>query len=236
MEPRTLVLWEVDHTLMETGGVGAELFRDAFEQVTGRKLEHAADVTGRTEPAIFLQTLQLHGIPGTKELLDRYADLLAAGYRARASVLRARGRSLPGAQAAIAALERIGAVVQSVLTGNLRRVAETKLQVFGLDAGLDLDVGAYGADDLVRARLVLIARRRAAEKYEVPFSSGSTILIGDTAGDVAAARDGGAQVIAVASGRSTAAELRQAGARLVLASLQELDVLVEAILDEPPHA
>jgi phosphoglycolate phosphatase len=54
----TLVLWDVDHTLMETGGVGAELFRAAFEQATGRALEHAATVTGRTEPAIFRETAE----------------------------------------------------------------------------------------------------------------------------------------------------------------------------------
>lgn len=79
MVARTLVLWDIDHTLIETRGVGAELFREAFEQATGHKLEHPADVTGRTEPAIFQETVETHGIAYTDELLERYTYLLSAG-------------------------------------------------------------------------------------------------------------------------------------------------------------
>jgi phosphoglycolate phosphatase len=229
MGARTLVLWDVDHTLMETGGVGAELFRAAFEQATGRALEHAATVTGRTEPAIFKETAERQGIAWSPELFDRYAGLLARGYRERAAEMSRRGRALPGAAAAIAALAGTDVVVQSVLTGNLRPVAEAKLETFGLDGGLDLDVGAYGSDDLVRARLVGIARARAGRKYQARFDGGATVLVGDTPGDVEAALEGGARVVAVASGRNTADELRQAGAAIVLPDLQDTDRLVRAV-------
>jgi phosphoglycolate phosphatase len=231
MGARTLVLWDVDHTLMETGGVGAELFRAAFEQATGRALEHAATVTGRTESAIFRETAELHGISWSNELFDRYADLLARGYRQRTAEMTRRGRALPGAAAAIAALAGADTVVQSVLTGNLRPVAQAKLQTFGLDGGLDLNVGAYGSDDPVRARLVGIARARACRKYQTRFDGRATVLVGDTPGDVQAALEGGARVIAVASGRNTAEELRQAGAGIVLPDLQDSDGLVRAVLD-----
>jgi phosphoglycolate phosphatase len=230
MGARTLVLWDVDHTLMETGGVGAELFRAAFEQATGRALEHAATVTGRTEPAIFKETTERQGIAWSTELFDRYADLLARGYRERAAEMSRRGRALPGAAAAIAALAGTDAVVQSVLTGNLRPVAQAKLETFALDGALDLDVGAYGSDDPVRARLVGIARARAGRNYQTRFDGGATVLVGDTPGDVEAALDGGARIIAVASGRNTADELRQAGARIVLPDLQDTDGLVRAVL------
>lgn len=230
MGARTLVLWDVDHTLMETGGVGGELFSAAFEQATGRALEHAATVTGRTEPAIFKETAERQGIAWSTELFNRYADLLARGYRQRVAELSRRGRALPGAAAAIAALAGSDAVVQSVLTGNLRPVAQVKLETFGLDSGLDLDVGAYGSDDLVRARLVGIARVRAGRKCEARFDGGATVLVGDTPGDVEAALDGGARIVAVASGRNTADELRQAGARIVLPDLQDTDGLVRTVL------
>jgi phosphoglycolate phosphatase-like HAD superfamily hydrolase len=52
-----LILWDIDHTLIDTGGVGSDVFRDAFEQVTGHKIDKMADVTGRTEPIIFRETL-----------------------------------------------------------------------------------------------------------------------------------------------------------------------------------
>ncbi len=233
MTVRTLVLWDVDHTLIETRGVGAELFREAFEQATGRRLEHPAEVTGRTEPDIFAETAELHSIPFTSELLDRYATALAAAYQARAAELAARGRAVPGAAEAIGALANAGGVIQSVLTGNLRAVAEVKLQAFRLADGLDLDAGAFGSDDPVRARLVRIAQRRAAGKYRARFDARTTVLIGDTPSDVDAARDGGARIIAVATGKSTVAELRSAGAGLVLPDLTDTVALVKAVTGVP---
>ncbi len=230
MAVRKLVLWDVDHTLIETRGVGRELFRDAFKGATGRDLEHAATVTGRTERIIFRETVEMHSIPYTPELFDRYADLLARGYRVRIAELARRGRALPGAVDTIAALADVGIIVQSVLTGNLRSVAETKLTTFGVNIGLDLDVGAYGCDDDVRAELVRVAQRRAYEKYGTRFEADTTVVIGDTPSDIAAAHEGGARVIAVASGKSTLEELAQAGADLVLAGLENTVVVMEAVV------
>jgi phosphoglycolate phosphatase-like HAD superfamily hydrolase len=235
MGAHTLVLWDVDHTLMETRGVGAELFRSAFSQATGRELVHPAEVTGRTEPAIFRETVELHHIHYNAALFDRYANLLAAGYEAHAAELARRGRALPGAHAAITALGQVDGIVQSVLTGNLRPVAETKLETFGLDVGLDLDVGAYGSDHDERACLVPIARRRDADKYRARFDSQNTALIGDSPSDVQAGLDSGTRVIAVATGRNSAAELRQAGGSLVLASLQDTPAVVAAVLQGTDH-
>ena len=228
---RTLVLWDVDHTLMETGGVGAELFRAAFEQATGSPLEQEVTVTGRTEPAIFREAAERQSIAWSPELFDRYALLLARAYRERAGEMARRGRALPGAAEAVTALGREGTVVQSVLSGNLRPVAQVKLETFGLDTGLDLDVGAYGSDDTVRARLVRIAQHRASSKYQAAFDARATVLIGDTPADVQAGHEGGARVVAVASGRNTADELSQAGAEVVLHDLQDSDRLIHAILD-----
>jgi phosphoglycolate phosphatase len=230
MDGRTLVLWDVDHTLMETGGVGAELFRAAFEEATGSPVEHAVTVTGRTEPAIFRETAERQSIPWSPELFDRYAALLVRGYRERAAEMARRGRALPGAAEAVAALGRVSTAVQSVLTGNLRPVAQTKLETFGLDAGLDLDVGAYGSDDTERARLVGIAQQRAGGKYQTCFDAQATVLVGDTPADVQAGHDGGARVVAVASGKNTPDELSQAGAEVVLPDLQDSDRLMRAVL------
>jgi phosphoglycolate phosphatase len=132
MPASMLVLWDVDHTLIETRGVGAELFRQAFENVTGRTLELAPEVTGRTEPAIFRQAAELHSVTVTSQLARQYEAELTAGYRAGIRELTVRGRALPGAAAAIGALAAAGSFVQSVLTGNLRGVAEVKLRAFGL--------------------------------------------------------------------------------------------------------
>ncbi|MFC5186950.1 HAD family hydrolase [Actinomadura harenae] len=224
-----LVLWDVDHTLMETGGVGRKVFADAFANATGRPMGAMAEVSGRTEPDIFRETAELHGVPITTELFDTFATQLAEGYQDQIEEMRKRGRALPGAAAALAALAKDTTIVQSVLTGNIRPVAETKLTAFGLDEHVDFEAGAYGSDDAVRPHLVRIAQQRAAARYGTTFDSTNTILIGDTPSDVTTARQGGARIVAVASGSSTPAELRFAGAEVALTDLSNLDGLIAAL-------
>jgi phosphoglycolate phosphatase len=227
---KRLVLWDIDHTLIDTGGVGREIYQEAFEQVTGRPMKRQADISGRTEPDIFRDTLALHDLEPSEESLERFADAMAAGYSAKMPLMRQRGHGLPGAAEALAALDQVPGIVQSVLTGNFKPVAITKLVTFGLDAHIDFDVGAYGSDDSVRAKLVEVARRRAATKYHTGFDQRATILVGDTPSDIAAGRDAGAFVIAVASGRSSMDELRAAEAEVVLQDLTDTDALINAIL------
>src|SRR5207249_8704603 len=137
---------DIDHTLIETRGVGKQLYIAAFEVVTGRTMEHAIEPTGRIVTAIFAETLERHGIEASDELQRRYAAELAHQYEQHAEELRTRGRALPGAEAALAALAQRPDIVQTVLTGNLRAVARTKLRVFGLDRFIDWEAGAYGED------------------------------------------------------------------------------------------
>lgn len=116
-----------------------------------------------------------------------------------------------------------------MLTGNLRTVAEIKLRAFGLTSHLDLDAGAYGSDDQVRARLVPIAQQRASTRYHANFDADSTVIIGDSPSDIEAGRDGGATVLTVATGTTTAAQLRQAGATAVLPDLQDTAAVIDAV-------
>lgn len=71
----------------------------------------------------------------------------------RRAEMEANGRALPGATAAVDALAEVTSVVQSVVTGNLRQIAELKLSLFGLDRHIDFGVGGYGSDDSDRATL-----------------------------------------------------------------------------------
>src|SRR5262249_57088370 len=94
----------------------------------------------------------------------------------------------PGAGAARGAVAGRGpAVVQSVLTGNAPATARAKLAAVGLDAHLDLEVGAYGDHHEVRAELVHLARARAHAAYGREFGGTATVLGGDTPLDVEAA-------------------------------------------------
>ena len=141
-----LVLWDIDHTLIETRGIGFEIYAAAFEDVTGQPLPKMAEMAGRMEPVIFRETLAMYGVPDSAGLYARFADRQAQEYRDRIAELRERGRALPGASAALHALDGRHSVLQSVLTGNTRQSAEVKLSAFGLDAYLDMDSAAYGTD------------------------------------------------------------------------------------------
>lgn len=221
-----LVLWDIDHTLIETRGVGRAAFAAAFEQVTGRPLERMPHITGRTEPDIYQATAELHGITDVPQF-DGFAESLSAAYRVRQGDLERTGRVLPGAVEAVSYLAGVAGVRQSVLTGNTRAVARIKLETFGLASNLDMEVGAYGDDDGDRPALVPIAQSRATARYAVAFSRRNTVLIGDSPADIATAISGGAHVIAVAAGGTPAVEL--ADADLVLNDLTDAGALATAL-------
>lgn len=195
-----LVLWDIDHTLIETGGVGRQVFADAFEIATGRSLEHMPDAAGQTEPELFNLALEHHGIQPTAELFRTFAKAQARGYIERTDELRERGRVLPGVREVLATLTERRDVHSTVLTGNTRLASRIKLAAFDLDSLLDLEIGAYGDDLPNRPELVPLAQERASEKHGSHFSKANTVLIGDTTRDIEAARKGGARVIAVATG------------------------------------
>jgi phosphoglycolate phosphatase len=224
-----LVLWDIDHTLLETRGLGSELYGRAFKTATGTEMMQQADVTGQTEPSIFSATLRLHGIPEEKHYLTRYKEALAQEYEHHQDDLRSRGRALPGAEDTLATLAAEPALIQSVLSGNLRAVSRTKLNAFGLGKYLDLEVGAYGDDDLERPKLVAIAQERAQRKYGTPFSAANTVVVGDSTHDINTGRAGGGRSIGIASGSDDADTLREACADAVLPDLTDARAVLAAL-------
>ena len=110
-----------------------------------------------------------------------------------------------------------------------------KLRAFGLDGFVDFDIGGYGSEAYPKGTLLRVARQRAAEKHGVTFGEDVTVYVADSPRDVDAARIGGARSLAVASGRASAAELRDAGADAVLSDLTDTAGLTALIgrLTEP---
>ncbi|MGP4018810.1 HAD hydrolase-like protein [Saccharopolyspora sp. 5N708] len=224
-----LVLWDIDHTLIETRGVGREIYERVFPQVTGQPLRELATVHGRTELDIIHNTLQLHDLEPTEQAVNQLAAALADGYRDAIDKLTTRGRVLPGVWEALNALAGEPRLHQSVLTGNTTDVARIKVEAFGLDRYLDLSTGAYGDDHRDRPELVTIARKRAAHRLGNTIPAEQVVLIGDTPSDVEAALTAGAQIIAVATGKYSIADLRAAGATTAFESLTDVPHLPRAI-------
>lgn len=229
--PATLVLWDVDHTLIENGGVSKDTYARAFELLAGRSPSIRPVTDGRTDFQIMRELLAANSVDvdGFTEI-GQFENELRAAMEEKKVELPQRGYVLSGVIEALTILSTAPNVVQSVLTGNISANAFAKLHAFDLDKWMDLDVGGFGSDDTVRSKLVDAAQRKARAKYGIDFDQFSTVLIGDTPLDVKAAHDGGARVIAVATGVYTVEQLSDAGPDAVLESLADLDRLVAALL------
>lgn len=223
-----LILWDVDRTLVSIGPVSREIYAVAFQTVTGKPLDELADMTGRTERAILLDTLRLNGVPDDEPTFDAFYDALGEAARRLEGRMSQAGKRLPHAMEAIAGLVAED-TVQSVVTGNIRAIAATKLDAFGLARHLDLDVGGYGDDDGDRAVLVRLAVKRAEAKYGLAFRPDRTVVIGDTPQDVKGAHDAGVRAVGVATGSSTVDDLTAAGADAVLPDLTDARALRLAV-------
>lgn len=232
MTDDVLVLWDIDGTLLNADGVGRDLYDVVFLQLFGRSLSAYAPMAGRTDRAIILETLIMAGVDEPR----RYVDPFIAGLSAQAPLIRSamvsRGQALPGAAAALALIA--GHAHQSVLTGNIRPLAEVKLAALGLRDGLDLCIGAYGDDHEDRAELVQVARRRAADVHgqslPTSFAGRSTVVVGDTPLDISAALCAGARAVGVATGSYSAADLVAAGADAVLLNLADTSIVLDTLL------
>jgi phosphoglycolate phosphatase-like HAD superfamily hydrolase len=224
---RTLVLFDVDGTLVDCCGQTRAPFAAALEEIYGTTgdLDHY-DFSGRTDPQIVLELMAGAGIAR-----ERAAGRLPA---MRARYLEAlerdldpsRVRLLPGVAALVEALGARGDLAIGLLTGNWRRGAEIKLATHGLDRHFAF--GAFGDDAVERDRLPPFALTRARQRHGVDFAPERTLIVGDSPLDVACARAHGLRCLAVATGHTPAERL--AGAERVVADLTggDLEEMIDA--------
>jgi phosphoglycolate phosphatase len=233
-----LVLWDVDHTLINAGGVGIQVYEQAFRELYSLEVPSVrVNMAGRTDRAIAIEMLTMAGLADPHDRVTEFQAVQAAHAPTLAAEFAAKGRVLPGVREVIAALAadpRPGLrIIQSLLTGNVRELADVKLGSLGLTEHLDLDAGAYGTESEIRAELVPVARRNAARRYGEDFSGPATVLVGDTPLDVEAALVTGARAVGVATGGFTVEELLAAGAHAALPDLSDTTLALDAILGPP---
>ena len=210
-------------------------YAEAFRKITGRPLVQLPQLAGRTEPESFFEALAGNGVSlrdggDSERLVAPFSAELATALAARKNQLVAEGLLLPGAAESLAAIAQLDGVVQSVLTGSSRPNTALKLRAFRLDRYMDMSVGGYaGSDPYPKGALLELARQRAEEKYRTRFPGAATIYVADSPRDVDAAKIAGARSVAVASGRASSSELREAGADLVLPDLTDPAALIRLI-------
>jgi phosphoglycolate phosphatase len=214
-----LVLFDIDGTLIDTGGAGARSWAWAFERVFGRKVDIAEHSTaGMTDPAIGRVTFaEVMGREATAEELTR----LMASYQAVLPDYVASSESyrvLDGVHGLLARLTEAG-VALGLTTGGLEAVAHVKLGRARLNHFFL--VGGYGSDSEDRVALTRAAIERGERLLGHAIESERVFVVGDTPLDVAAAKGAGAVSVGVASGSYDVQELRAADPDYVLASLAD---------------
>jgi phosphoglycolate phosphatase len=221
-----LVMWDVDRTLLNAGGVAQLAYAPAFTAVTGVAWRDMAFAAGRTDWDIAVETFAMHGIDDCGPHLDAFFTVFAAEFAARRELLVRQGYVLPGVREVLSTLGARPHVVQTLVTGNIRPIAVDKLTAFDLAELVDFDIGGYGTDDTVRATLVRRSLERAAAKHGRAFDPSEVVVVGDTAHDVNAALANGVTCVAVATGGTSAEALAAAGAHVVLDDLSDVDAVV----------
>ncbi len=227
--PTTLVLWDIDLTLVDYSGTGRRWYEQVLATVMGIELAHVPVFAGRTERSIAGELLEAHGLDRSENHIQLlFAELIAIVEASRGE-LATLGHVLPGAVEVLTTLSARPDVVQSLVTGNLIELADCKLTPFGLHHHVDFEIGGYGSISADRHDLVAAAMRAAAGKYGTEFTPDRVIVIGDTPHDVTAALHHGAIGVGVATGRHSVAQLHAAGAHLVLPDLSDPVGVVNAL-------
>jgi phosphoglycolate phosphatase len=217
-------MWDIDRTLMHAGPVATTAWKAAFTRLTGVAWRATPDFGGRTDLDVCAEVFREHGVTDcTPEL---FFEHYVREVRVNRHLFAEQGVLLPGVRDVLARLAADDAVVQTLVTGNLAPVAHAKVEAFGLHDVFDQEIGGYGGDHAVRATLVRRSLERADAKYREPFRA---VVVGDTVNDVAAALANQVAVIGVATGSTTVAQLRTAGASTVLTDLSDVDRAVRAI-------
>ncbi|MDQ4133693.1 MAG: haloacid dehalogenase-like hydrolase [Actinomycetota bacterium] len=224
-----LILWDVDGTLIHSAGIGAAVFDRAFEKVLGNAPTSRLHLSGKTDPQIVREYLELMEVDSSDTHLPRVLEAVEAELDAAKATLAEKGKALDGVPQLLARLGDVEGVHQTLLTGNTAANAAVKLKAFGLDRWLDVDIGAYGSDHADRRELVPIALDRARRLRGLEISPDETWVVGDTANDLACARAGGAHCLLVATGRASLEELEALEPDVVLADLSDTDAVVRIL-------
>jgi phosphoglycolate phosphatase-like HAD superfamily hydrolase len=224
---RTVVLWDVDMTLVDLRRLGGSWFREAVVEVTGRAPAQMPPFGGRTDRWIAMRLLMAAGTTPTDELIDElHAAMVRIAVREHARIAEV-GIVLPGVPAVLRAIAGRADVAQTLVTGNLRPIAAFKVDSFGLGRYLDLEIGGYGELSDQRAALVADALAGAARRHGGRLDA---VVVGDTPHDVEAALAHGVRAVGVATGRHPVDELLASGAHAVLPDLAETDRVLATLL------
>jgi phosphoglycolate phosphatase len=214
----TVVLFDIDGTLLDMRGAGRAAFVRALESVFGWKDDiRYINFAGNTDLNVLQRVMEHHGRPLTDGDCRRFFDQFPL--ELACASLEAELILYPGVRELLECLSRDKSVVLGLVTGNIESCARIKLRQFDLHHHFVL--GAFGDEHADRKDIARLALRRVEQSLRPGQKVSSVFLIGDTPFDIAAARSIDATAVAVATGKFSAEALAGAGADVALADLSD---------------
>jgi phosphoglycolate phosphatase len=225
------ILFDIDGTLIHTGGAGRLAMIQAFEEIFGITNGFGGiSMAGKTDPLIMQMAFNKHNIEASEQQINRfkrrYFELLAEYIK----------KDLPQKQiyaGVVELLENLHSnkqIILGLLTGNWIEGARTKLSYFQLNDYFKF--GAYGSDSIDRNKLLPIALARCGECAKHNIKTEQVVVIGDTPHDIACAKVHGARALAVATGRHSVDVLKEKGADLAVQDLSDYRGIIRWIFDQ----
>ena len=227
-----LVLFDIDGTLLNSGGLGRASMQRALGMVFGSPGNPAYRYDGKTDKQIVRDVMRLegHSDEHIDSRMEKLIELYLEGLRTGAKSGKFNVRPLEGVVELLDALEAREDVVLGLLTGNVEPGARTKLTAAGINPDR-FRVNAFGSDHEHRPELPAIAQRRASETLGLDIAGDRLIVIGDTPADIECGRALGAKAIGVASGHYTVEQLEAHNPYAVFPSLKNTQRVLETILN-----
>jgi phosphoglycolate phosphatase len=223
---KRLLLFDIDGTLINSGGAGIYALKKALVERHGIEddLENI-EIAGMTDSGIVISILKKHQITETREnvtaFLDSYVHFLSL------ELPRRKGNLLPGVLELLEKLKSRKHIVLALLTGNVSRGAQLKLGHYGVWHFFEF--GAFADDHHDRNRLGPFAQARAKEKHGHEFAADEIDIIGDTPRDIACGKALGARTIAVSTGTWSRQELAEHHPDFLIDDLSDVDRLIDKL-------
>jgi phosphoglycolate phosphatase len=220
------ILFDIDGTLIDSGGAGVKALNRAFEEMFSVvDAFRAISMAGKTDLQILTEGLKLHNVANSNGVVPEFFESYIT--HLRNTIDATKGHVKAGIREALSALEDSDQFVLGLLTGNIEHGAMTKLEAF--DLGRYFEVGAYGDDDADRNKLLPIAREKLRKSRSVHVAYRDCIVIGDTPRDVECSKPYGAYAIAVATGPYSYSHLSETAADMVFHDLSDTATLLHLL-------
>jgi phosphoglycolate phosphatase-like HAD superfamily hydrolase len=221
-----LLLFDVDQTLISTGGAGIRALNRAFQKLYA--VENAMDGIlphGKTDPGIIREILLNRPVPSLNDwsdgfptsiapILDSYLEFLDDEVDSTSSY-----KILPGIEAILSSLSGRSDIAIGLATGNVEAGARIKLERGNLNRYFAF--GGFGSDSENRTELVRQGAERGAAHLGQRPDATDVFVIGDTPRDIAAGREAGFLTVGVATGKYSKAELKESGATVALSDFEQ---------------